>query len=255
MFLEDLKGSWCLRQCTVQGYELKAMRTEVLWLLCSLRHPSRGTGQLCSAWVAATHIPSPPWCHSRIPAWATLTSAPSLGPKTTPALHTEVPDQIACPRSDTGLIAQGGNARHAPSLSSMSSPQKHPPPFPTNHPRDMTSAPEFQFYAVFKREHIPIPADEPETIQIKPFSEGVQTSLLCSSGSRGMAASVEEEEEEERSLLCAAVQSPQGRGQAARWGGAGLQPVTVQTLMLQKLILQSSTLRTLFVPGFLSLGD
>lgn len=36
--------------------------------------------------------------------------------------------------------------------------------------------------------------------------------------------------------------------QAARRGAAGLQPVTVHTLMLQKLILQSSTLRTPLCP-------
>lgn len=62
-------------------------------------------------------------------------------------------------------------------------------------------------------------------------------------------AAMEEEEEEEGSLLWAALQPPQGRQAGCQAeGDAGLQPVTVQTLMLQKLILQSSTLRTPLCP-------
>lgn len=111
---------------------------------------------------------------SSTPACKRHTSAPSLGPKTSPSLHTEVLDYITCPRPDGGLKAQGSKAQHKPSLCLMPSPPKHSPympSFPRKSPHDLASALEFKFYAVFEREHIPITADAPETTQIKPLSE------------------------------------------------------------------------------------
>lgn len=68
---------------------------------------------------------------SSTPACKRHTSAPSLGPKTSPILHTEVLDYITCPRPDGGLKAQGSNAQHTPSLCLMPSPPKHSPYMPS----------------------------------------------------------------------------------------------------------------------------
>lgn len=134
-------------------------------------------------------------------------------------LHTEVPEQIACPRSDGGFTAQGSDAHGKCKVSAqyLNLQNISPHAFFSQLITPMAWHQHQNFYfMLYLRERVPITAAEPETMQIKHLRAWMRTSPLRSSCGGGMAAS---EEEEEDGLLCAALQPPWEREAGCQLGG------------------------------------